>query len=68
MNRRELLKGLAVVPVAAATTLRVWAEDADPAGKVVEYPFVQNASGVSLKDGRLTLKAHHNGRRHVAAV
>ena len=56
MKRRELLKGLAVATVAAATTQRVWAEDKDPTETIVDYLFVQNSKAVSLKDGVLTMK------------
>ena len=56
MKRRDLLKGLAVATVAAATTQRVWAEDKEPAETMVDYLFVQNSKAVSLKDGVLTMK------------
>ena len=55
MNRRELLKGMAVTSVVAATTQRVWADNHESNENMVEYLFVQNANKVSLTDSVLML-------------
>lgn len=56
MKRRELLKGLAVASIAAVATQRSWADGTNDDEKMVEFLFVQNASSITLKDGRLKLE------------
>ena len=56
IKRRELLTGLAAASLVAGVPIRSAAAAADDEEKVVEFLFVQNARGVSLKDGSLTLK------------
>lgn len=56
MRRRDVLKGLAAASLVATVGRRAAAEDPVEADADVEYLLVQNAEGVVLRDGRLTLK------------
>lgn len=54
MNRREILIGLGVAPVAACASTS--SKTGDDAGEKAEYLFVQSARSATLKDDVLTLK------------
>ena len=56
MKRRDVLKGLAAASLVVTAGRRVAAKDPVGDDQEVEYLLVQNASGVVLRDGRLTLK------------
>ena len=56
MNRRDVLKGLAAASLGVAAASRAGATAPADEGEMVEFLFVQNAEGVSLKDGHLRLK------------
>ena len=56
MKRRAVLKGLAAASLVGAVAKRAGAADAEDKEKVVEFLFVQNASSVSLKDGKLRMQ------------
>jgi hypothetical protein len=56
MKRRDVLKGLAVVSLVATAGRRAAAEDPVEGDHEVEYLLVQNAAGVVLENGHLTLK------------
>jgi hypothetical protein len=63
MQRRTLVKGLAATPVVAAVAQRSGAAEQDQGEEMVDYLFVQNAQGVSLQDGVLTLQGVTRGQR-----
>ena len=56
MKRRELLKKAAIASVTVAASGRVLATETDSSTEEAEFLFVQNASGVSLRDGVLRMK------------
>jgi hypothetical protein len=56
MKRREVLQGFAAASVVVATARGSWALDSGGDKERVDFLFVQNAQGVSLKDGSLRLK------------
>ena len=56
MKRRDILKGVAAASLVGTVAQRSVAAATTDEGEMVEFLFVQNAEGVSLKDGRLRLK------------
>ncbi len=58
MKRKDMLKGMAAAAVVAPASMAsmLQAQDGKKKDEVVDFLFVQNSTGVSLKDGVLTLK------------